>query len=125
MQRTSFFILILAILVVINILVFAPSAYPDVRVKDIANLMGVRDNQLTGYGLVVGLNGTGDKDQTKFTVQTLVNMLERLGVTIPASSVKVKNVASVVVTANLPPFTKTGSKSSKWHVQKRDGDPFL
>jgi len=101
---------IIRILIIIFIFSLLQPVYANVRVKDIASLMGVRDNQLTGYGLVVGLNGTGDKDQTKFTVQTLVNMLERLGVTIPASDVKVKNVASVVVTANLPPFSKTGSR---------------
>lgn len=101
---------VIHILLIIIILSIGTSVYPEVRIKDIANLMGVRDNQLSGYGLVVGLNGTGDKDQTKFTVQTLVNMLERLGVTIPASSVKVKNVASVIVTANLIPFAKSGSR---------------
>src|SRR4030042_2479120 len=98
------------IFLIIVILGGVTNVHADVRIKDIANIMGVRDNQLTGYGLVVGLNGTGDKDQTKFTVQTLVNMLERLGVTIPASSVKVKNVASVIVTANLLPFAKSGSR---------------
>jgi flagellar P-ring protein FlgI len=102
---------IIKTVLIISILFFYfNSLQADVRVKDIASLKGFRDNQLTGYGIVIGLNGTGDKDQTKFTVQTLVNMLERLGVTIPASSVKVKNVASVIVTATLKPFAKSGSK---------------
>lgn len=80
------------------------------RIKDIASFDGVRDNQLVGYGLVVGLNGSGDSDQTKFPVQSLVNMLERMGVTINRNDVKVKNVAAVMVTATLPPFAKQGTK---------------
>jgi len=79
------------------------------RIKDIASFDGVRDNQLIGYGLVVGLNGSGDSDQTKFPVQSLVNMLERMGVTVSRSDIKVKNVAAVMVTATLPPFAKQGA----------------
>ena len=81
-----------------------------IRIKDIAAFDGVRDNQLIGYGLVVGLNGTGDGNQTKFQVQSLVNMLEKMGVTINRADVTVKNVAAVMVTATLPPFAKQGSK---------------
>lgn len=80
------------------------------RIKDIAAFDGVRDNQLVGYGLIVGLNGSGDSDQTKFPVQSLVNVLERMGVTINRNDVKVKNVAAVMVTATLPPFAKQGTK---------------
>jgi len=79
------------------------------RIKDIAAFDGVRDNQLVGYGLVMGLNGSGDSDQTKFPVQSLVSMLERMGVTINRNDVKVKNVAAVMVTATLPPFAKQGT----------------
>lgn len=79
------------------------------RIKDIARLQGVRSNQLVGYGLVVGLNGSGDSDSTSFTVRSLVNMMERLGVTVNPNDVKVDNVAAVIVTAELPPFSKTGS----------------
>ncbi len=79
------------------------------RVKDIASLEGVRDNQLVGYGLVIGLNGTGDSAGTQFTVQSLVNMMERLGVTVDRSKVKVNNVAAVIVTSELPPFARAGS----------------
>jgi flagellar P-ring protein precursor FlgI len=79
------------------------------RIKDIARLQGVRSNQLVGYGLVVGLNGSGDSASTEFTVRSLVNMMERLGVTVNANDVKVDNVAAVIVTAELPPFSKTGS----------------
>ncbi len=80
-----------------------------VRIKDIAAFDGVRDNQLIGYGLVVGLNGTGDSDQTKFPVQSLVNTLERMGITINRADITVKNVAAVMVTAVLPPFAKQGN----------------
>ncbi|PKN65458.1 MAG: flagellar biosynthesis protein FlgA [Deltaproteobacteria bacterium HGW-Deltaproteobacteria-15] len=80
------------------------------RIKDIASLKGARANELIGYGLVVGLNGTGDGTGTKFTVQTLVNMLERLGIHALPSQVKVANVAAVMVTAHLQPFARIGNK---------------
>ena len=80
------------------------------RIKDIASLKGVRSNQLIGYGLVVGLNGTGDGSGTKFTVQSLVNMMEHLGIHALPDDVKVSNVAAVMVTADLPPFGREGSK---------------
>ena len=86
------------------------SSVSGARIKDIASLKGVRLNQLVGYGLVVGLNGTGDGSGTEFTVQSLVNMLERLGVHVLPDQVKVKNVAAVMVTANLPPFARVGGK---------------
>jgi flagellar P-ring protein precursor FlgI len=80
------------------------------RIKDIASFKGVRSNQLIGYGLVIGLNGTGDGASTQFTTQTLVNMMERLGIHSLPDKVKVDNVAAVIVTATLPPFSKKGSK---------------
>lgn len=80
------------------------------RLKDIAALKGARFNQLVGYGLVVGLNGTGDGAGTKFTVQSLVNMMERLGIHAQADEVKVANVAAVMVTANLSAFARVGSR---------------
>ncbi len=89
-------------------LLLAPTSSHATRIKDIAQLDGVRSNQLVGYGIVVGLNGTGDSAATQFTVQSLVNMLERLGVTVPQGQVRVKNVAAVMVTADLPPFAKMG-----------------
>ncbi len=79
------------------------------RIKDIASFEGVRENQLVGYGLVVGLNGTGDRSQTYFSTQTLANMLERSGLTIDPEQVRVKNIAAVMVTASLPPFIRQGS----------------
>lgn len=79
------------------------------RIKELAQLEGVRSNQLIGYGLVVGLNGTGDSEDTQFTTQSLVNMMERLGVTVSPDKVEVDNVAAVVVTATLPPFSRAGN----------------
>ena len=78
------------------------------RLKDLAAVKGVRGNQLVGYGLVVGLDGTGDGSKTAFTTQGLVNMLKNMGMRVNANDIKVKNVAGVLVTANLPPFVKTG-----------------
>lgn len=80
------------------------------RVKDLAGIAGVRSNQLVGYGLVVGLDGTGDQtSQAPFTVQSIINMLAKFGVTIPANvKPQLKNVAAVTVTANLPAFAKAG-----------------
>ena len=81
-----------------------------VRIKELGNVNGIRDNQLIGYGLVVGLNGTGDKSNTLFTNQSLANMLENLGVKVDPRSTKINNVAAVMITANLPPFARIGSK---------------
>ena len=80
------------------------------RIKDIAGFDGMRDNQLIGYGIVVGLNGTGDSDQARVQTQSLVNALERMGITVNRSEITVKNVAAVMVTATLPPFAKQGNK---------------
>lgn len=79
------------------------------RIKDITEIKGVRQNQLIGYGLVVGLDGTGDKDKTRFTFQSLASMLEKMGLTVDPKDIQVKNVAAVMVTANLPPFARVGS----------------
>jgi len=87
-----------------------PSAGYSARIKDISSIKGIRQNQLLGYGLVIGLNGTGDKGGTKFTIQGLVNMLEHMGVHVDPDEVKVKNVAAVVVSAKLPPFARIGKK---------------
>jgi len=82
------------------------------RVKDIASIEGVRQNQLTGYGLVAGLTGTGDSQQAIFTVQSVLNMLRRRGLTLNVNprQLQIKNVASVSVTASLPPFARQGSR---------------
>ena len=78
------------------------------RLKDLASVKGVRNNQLVGYGLVVGLEGTGDGSKAAFTTQAMANMLENMGVHVNQNDLKVKNVAGVMVTANLPPFVKIG-----------------
>lgn len=80
------------------------------RIKDVATIEGVRNNMLIGYGLVVGLAGTGDKQQTYFSVQTLGNMLQRMGVNVQTqiTNIQVRNIASVFVTATLPPFSRPG-----------------
>lgn len=92
-------------------MVLSDKAYADTRVKDIVAFEGVRDNLLIGYGLVVGLDGTGDKlKNSAFTEQSLVAFLERLGVNTRGADLKTKNVAAVTVTATLPPFARQGSR---------------
>ncbi|HVI08290.1 MAG TPA: flagellar basal body P-ring protein FlgI [Candidatus Binatia bacterium] len=90
----------------------AESGEHKVVLRDVASVEGIRNNALVGYGLVVGLKGTGDKQQTYFTIQTLASILQRMGVEIPPSvvqtTVQVKNVAAVFVTATLPPFARPG-----------------
>ncbi len=81
-----------------------------VLIRDITSVEGVRDNMLVGYGLVVGLTRTGDSQQTYFTVQTLANAMQRMGVLISPGIVEVKNVAAVFITASLPPFARPGSR---------------
>src|SRR5512143_3061712 len=91
------------------LVLFSLSASAE-RVKDLATVLGVRENQLIGYGLVVGLDGSGDQTtQTPFTVQSTINMLAQMGVTLPpGTSLQLKNVAAVTVTAMLPPFAQPG-----------------
>jgi flagellar P-ring protein FlgI len=93
------------------LLMSAPQALPAAtRIKELVTLEGVRDNQLMGYGLVVGLAGTGDKRQTVFSAQSLTNLLERMGLSVPAAAIQVKNTAAVMVTSTLPPFGQPGSR---------------
>jgi len=80
------------------------------RIKDIASVEGIRDNQLVGYGIIVGLNGTGDSQQTTFPTQTLAAMLLRMGVSVPAGQIRVANLAAVFVSATLPPFARPGTR---------------
>jgi flagellar P-ring protein precursor FlgI len=101
--------------IVVGLFVFTPFATADessrqVLVRDITSIEGVRENMLVGYGLVVGLRGTGDRQQTIFTVQTLANAMQKMGVLISPSTVVVKNVAAVFITASLPPFSRPGAK---------------
>ena len=101
--------IITAIIIILAVFIFA-SPLHAARVKDIANVGGVRDNQLMGYGLVIGLNGTGDKKGTEFTIRSVTSMLTKMGIAMDPSTVIVKNVAAVMVTAKLPPFVKKGSR---------------
>lgn len=87
-----------------------PADATAARVKDIAFIDGVRPNQLVGYGLVVGLDGTGDKSSAVYTTQSIANMLNKMGLKFDPSSIKVKNTAAVLITAELPPFAKAGMK---------------
>jgi flagellar P-ring protein precursor FlgI len=82
---------------------------PGVRLKDLVTIEGVRANQLVGYGLVVGLNGTGDRQQTLFSAQSLTNLLQRMGVSVLPTLITVKNTAAVIVTATLPPYAQPGT----------------
>ena len=93
-------------------LALAPGLAWAERLKDLASIAGVRQNQLIGYGLVVGLDGSGDQTtQTPFTVQSIINMLGNLGVTLPpGQSLQLKNVAAVMVTASLPAFARPGQQ---------------
>lgn len=88
----------------------APLEARATRIKELTQIEGVRENPLIGYGLVVGLAGTGDGVQTQFTVQTLRNMLERMGISLPPAMLRVTNTAAVMVTATLPPFAQPGAK---------------
>jgi len=105
-KRSVIAFLVLALVVLIGTGVDVRAA----RVKDIAIFKGVRPNQLIGYGLVAGLNTTGDDDKTEFTYQSLVNMLQRMGIVVDKTKVDLDNVAGVMVTATLPPFAKVGTR---------------
>src|SRR5689334_20694244 len=100
---------VLAALVALGILVSARDAQAE-HVRDLADIAGVRENQLIGYGLVTGLSGTGDDTSVPFTAQSVLAMLRRLGVQVDPVQVRLRNVAAVIVTATLPAFSKQGSK---------------
>src|SRR5271155_4461776 len=87
-----------------------PARSAETRLKELVSIEGVRDNQLIGYGLVVGLAGTGDRVQTVFSAQSLTNLLERMGLTVSSTAIQVKNTAAVMVTATLPPFSQPGMR---------------
>ena len=102
----------------------------QVKIRDLTAVEGVRENPLIGYGMVVGLTGTGDRQQTVFTTQTLANILQRMGAQIPAGTVRVNNVAAVFVTASLPAFARPGTQlditvSSMGDAKSLDGGMLL
>jgi flagellar P-ring protein precursor FlgI len=96
----------------IVIILFIAQPLLAVRVKDLVEIQGVRENKLSGYGLVVGLNGTGDKAGTgnEYTIRSVANMLRNMGMQVNAIDLKMKNVAAVIITASLPPFAKSSQK---------------
>lgn len=111
MKRVSFSIPLAALLLGAVLTLFPAAPANAVRIKDIATFSGVRDNQLVGYGLVVGLNGTGDKrNSSPFTADSMKNMLERMGVSVDPTKIKPANVASVMVTAKMPASAKPGTR---------------
>jgi flagellar P-ring protein precursor FlgI len=95
--------------IVISLLLCALLLPAATRLKDLVALEGVRENPLVGYGLVVGLNGTGDRRQTQFSAQSLTNMLQRMGVAVSPNAITVKNTAAVMVSGTLPPFAQPGT----------------
>jgi flagellar P-ring protein precursor FlgI len=95
---------------ILALLCIGAGALPAARLKDLASVEGVRDNQLIGYGLVVGLAGTGDRRQTVFSAQSLTNMLERMGVAVDPTTIQVRNTAAAMVTATLPPYAQPGMR---------------
>ena len=104
----------ITLLLVAQIAIFAAEVQTGVqrlaRLKDIASIEGIRENQLVGYGIVVGLNGSGDSQQTTFPVQTLAATLLRMGVSVPPGSIRVQNMAAVFISATLPPFARSGTR---------------
>lgn len=106
----------LALSIVLSLTILYSEGVPEsvrpegTRLKELVSVEGVRENQLIGYGLVVGLAGTGDKRQTFFSAQTLANMLERMGVQVTPQTLLVRNMAAVMVTANLPAFAQPGTR---------------
>jgi flagellar P-ring protein precursor FlgI len=99
-----------AMVTVLTVLIGGVGDIHAARIKDIAHIKGARPNQLLGYGLVVGLNTSGDDDKTEFTFQSLSNMLQRMGIVVDKTKVDIDNIAGVMVTANLPPFAKMGTR---------------
>jgi flagellar P-ring protein FlgI len=99
-----------AVLLLLTDVLLSSHALASTRLKDLVSVEGVRENQLVGYGVVVGLNGTGDKRQSVFSAQTLTNVLQRMGVAVNPSSISVRNTAAAMITASLPPFAQPGTK---------------
>jgi flagellar P-ring protein FlgI len=113
MKQTRLLLILCASISLLGSLSFAKDAVPDghaARIGDVATVEGIRNNPLVGYGLVVGLNRTGDSQQTLFSTQSVANALRKLGVQVSGSLIQTRNVASVFVTAELPPFTRPGEQ---------------
>lgn len=100
---------LVAAILLVALIAFPMNSFAGVKLRDLAMISGARDNQLVGYGLVVGLAGDGDKDQA-YTKQTVANMLSRYGINLPAGTLSAKNIAVVMITADIPPFIKPGAR---------------
>ncbi|HSV92154.1 MAG TPA: flagellar basal body P-ring protein FlgI [Desulfobacterales bacterium] len=109
-HRSRVLVRLVALVLALAVMAAAAAEGQAARLKDIASFRGVRSNQLVGYGLVVGLAGSGDGSDALFTLQSMSSMLEKMGVTVNPEDIKVKNVAAVMVTCELPPFSRTGSR---------------
>src|SRR3989475_749086 len=109
-SRSNSMMIRIALVMVLTLINLPRPAAATSRIKDVAHFTGVRNNSLAGYGLVIGLKGTGDKQQTVFTQQSLKSMLDRFGVNLENQVIRVQNIAAVMVTANLPAFERPGSK---------------
>ena len=113
-SRTVRLLIGIVLLLVAQVALFAAEVPTGVqrlaRLKDISSIEGIRENQLVGYGIVVGLNGSGDSQQTTFPVQTLAATLLRMGVSVPTSAIRVQNMAAVFISAALPPFARSGTR---------------
>ena len=109
MARSALFARIVAGFALSALLAWAPNARAD-RLRDLCDVVGARDNQLVGYGIVTGLNGTGDDLTAPFAMQSLRALLRRLGVQVDGKQMRLKNIAAVIVTANIPAFVRNGSR---------------
>jgi flagellar P-ring protein precursor FlgI len=109
MNSTRVLLVALAVLSLLPRASAVDETVKKVFIRDVTSVEGVRENPVLGYGMVVGLKGTGDRQQTIFSTQTLANMLQRMGMQIPAGTIKVNNVAAVFVTSTLPPFSRPGT----------------
>jgi flagellar P-ring protein precursor FlgI len=98
------------ILAILLFLLLACPVRSEVRIKELARIDGIQDFDLVGYGIIVGLDGTGDGNKAVFTLQSVENMLRRFGIQVPAGTIRPKNVAAVMITAKLPPFSRPGDK---------------
>jgi flagellar P-ring protein precursor FlgI len=109
-SRSKSMMIRIALVTLLTLISLPRPAAATSRIKDVAHFTGVRNNSLAGYGLVIGLKGTGDKQQTVFTQQSLKSMLDRFGVNLDNQVIRVQNIAAVMVTADLPAFERPGSK---------------
>lgn len=105
----TFLRFVLALTAMVFAFALSRDAHAD-RIRDLADVAGARENQLVGYGIVTGLNGTGDDTSVPFTSQSVLSLLRRLNVQVDPAQIRLRNVAAVIVTANMPPFAKQGSK---------------